>query len=153
MTGCIRRTVLSARARIAIVIFLCYATRCLHAADAASKPVPVGSLVPTWIHTISPQALIGRWGGGDTNDLHCQVVFGATQAKIFTFRAGKHLSTVNSWWRIENRGRKVVLGINGEALVCANHELQLKLTRQFDHLVVLSNATLKKIDPLPRTPR
>src|SRR3954462_11074576 len=86
---------------------------------------------------ITQDKLLGRWRGGDTNELNCILVFEGKQAKIHTFRADKHLSTVNAWYRVEPREGRGTLGIVGEAIALPDGKLQLKLTRQFDHIVVL----------------
>ena len=98
---------------------------------------------------ITQDQFLGRWRGGDTNDLNCILVFEGDKARIHTFRADKHLSTVNAWYRVRPGEGKVTLGINGEATALPDGKLQLKLTRQFDHIVVLREATLQRM-PEPK---
>ncbi len=97
---------------------------------------------------INRDKLLGWWRGGDTNGLNCILVFERDKAKIHTFRVDKHLSTVNAWYRIRRGEDKVTLGINGEATALPDGKLQLKLTRQLDHIVVLREATLQRM-PTP----
>lgn len=94
---------------------------------------------------VTKDKLLGRWRGGDTNDLNCILVLENDTAKLHTFRADKHLSTVKAWYRVQPREGKVTLGINGEAITLPDGKLQLKLTRQFDHLIVLREATLQRM--------
>ena len=95
--------------------------------------------------TLTKKSLLGRWRGGDTNGLNCILLFEKERARIMTFRGDKHLSNVNSWYRVYPRERKVTLGINGEATFSANGDLELKLTREFPHIVVLREATLRRM--------
>jgi len=61
-----------------------------------------------------------------------------------TFRGDKHLSNVYSWYHVHPREGKVTLGINGQATLAGNGDLVLKLTREFPHIVVLREATLRR---------
>ena len=99
--------------------------------------------------TLSRKSLLGRWRGGDTNDLNCILLFEKERARIMTFRGDKHLSNVYSWYHVHPRERKVTLGISGEAILSENGDLELKLSREFPHIVVLRQATLRRMpDPL-----
>ena len=95
--------------------------------------------------TISRKSLLGRWRGGDTNDLNCILLFEKERAHIMTFRGDKHLSTVHAWYNLYPRDGKVTLGINGAATLSGNGDLELKLTREFPHIVVLREATLRRM--------
>jgi hypothetical protein len=94
---------------------------------------------------VTREALLGRWRGGDLTDLNCILVFENERAHILTFREDKHLSTVHSWYRIPRRGQTITLGINGEATVLPSGEIKLKLTREFPHITVLREATLRRM--------
>jgi hypothetical protein len=102
--------------------------------------------------TITRKSLLGRWRGGDTNDLNCILLFEKERARIMTFRGDKHLSTVYAWYHVNPREGKVTLGINGEAILSANGDLKLKLTREFPHIVVLREATLRRMPEVERLP-
>ena len=95
--------------------------------------------------TITRKSLLGRWRGGDTNGLNCILLFEKERARIMTFRGDKHLSNVHAWYHVHPREGKVTLGINGEAILSANGDLELKLTREFPHIVVLREATLRRM--------
>jgi hypothetical protein len=95
--------------------------------------------------TITRKGLLGRWRGGDTNGLNCILLFEKERARIMTFRGDKHLSNVYSWYHVHPREGKVTLGINGEAILSGNGDLKLKLTREFPHIVVLREATLRRM--------
>ena len=95
--------------------------------------------------TITRKSLLGRWRGGDTNGLNCILLFEKERAHIMTFRGDKHLSTVHAWYNLYPRDGKVTLGINGAATLSANGDLELKLTREFPHIVVLREATLRRM--------
>lgn len=116
---------------LAILIFVLVGTGSAAGADPSLMPLKTNKL-------------LGWWRGGDTNDLNCILTFDEKLAKIHTFRRDKHLSTVNAWYRIEPTDR-VTLGINGQAMALPDGRLQLKLTRQFDHIVVLREAVLQRM--------
>jgi hypothetical protein len=95
---------------------------------------------------VTRESLLGRWRGGDLNDLNCILRFEKERARIMTFRGDKHLSTVYSWYDLPRRGATVTLGINGEATVLPNGEIRLSLTREFPpSLTVLREATLRRM--------
>jgi hypothetical protein len=102
--------------------------------------------------TITRKSLLGRWRGGDTNGLNCILLFEKERARIMTFRGDKHLSTVYAWYHVHPREGKVTLGINGEAILSANGDLKLKLTREFPHIVVLREATLRRMPDVEKFP-
>src|SRR5688572_6404045 len=124
--------------------FLCFLLLLVvHVAGAAGDSSPA---------TITRKSLLGRWRGGDTNDLNCILLFEKERARIMTFRGDKHLSTVHAWYHVHPREGKVTLGINGEAILSANGDLKLKLTREFPHIVVLREATLRRMPEVERPP-
>ena len=104
-----------------------------------------GAADETSTGTITRKGLLGRWRGGDTNDLNCILLFEKERARIMTFRGDKHLSTVYSWYHVHPREGRVTLGINGQATLSGNGDLVLKLTREFPHIVVLREATLRRM--------
>jgi hypothetical protein len=100
---------------------------------------------------LTQDKLLGRWRGGDTNDLNCMLVFERGKAKIYTFRREKQLSTLYAYYSMQPGDGKVELGVEGEAAALPDGKLQLKITRQFDHIVVLREATLQRM-PDPKYP-
>ena len=127
--------------RLKLQCFLLLLTASTHMAAAVDENLPT---------TISVKSLLGRWRSGDTNALNCIVEFSKERAVISTFRGDKHLSNVNSWYRVHPREGKVTLGINGEASLSRDGELKLKLTRDFPHIAVLREATLRRMPDIKK---
>jgi len=94
---------------------------------------------------ITRESLLGRWRGGDLGELNCILWFEKERARILTFRGDKHLSTVYSPYHVSRRGEKIALGINGSAMVLPDGAIQLNLTREFPHITVLREATLRRM--------
>jgi hypothetical protein len=94
---------------------------------------------------ITRESLLGRWRGGDLSDLNCILWFEKERVRILTFREDKHLSTVFSTYHVPRRGQKITLGINGSATVLPDGDIQLNLTREFTHITVLREATLRRM--------
>lgn len=110
--------------------------------------VQIGGAEEEEAPTVNREALLGRWRGGDLTDLNCILWFEKERARILTFRGDKHLSTVHSWYRVPRRGGKVTLGINGSATVLPDGDIRLNLTREFPHITVLREATLRRMPAL-----
>lgn len=109
----------------------------------------IGADVPK----LTRESVIGVWRGTDDSGLKCRVEFDRTHGRVITFKAGKHVTTVNFWWNIDRSRTNIVLGVSGNAHALKEGELQLRLRPVNTNLLAVRDVILKRQQEVETDPR